>query len=218
MSFLEILAGIWGGFGVTAEVTLLSLAYGIPFALIFGILQYSATGWHRAPITAVIEFWRSSPVVILLFVFYYALPLAGMTLEAMTVSTLVLGLNIGGYGSQSVRAALQALDRGQYEAGMAIGLSRLQTLIWIELPQALKAMIPNFVNLLIQLVKGTALVSLLTLADMTFRAKELALSTFNPTYTYGGLLLSYFVICYPLTILGRQLERRLSVGMEHSRV
>jgi polar amino acid transport system permease protein len=218
MSFLDILAIIWSGAGVTVEVTLLSLAYGIPFALIFGVLQYSATGWQRAPVTAVIEFWRSSPVVILLFVFYYALPLAGLTLQAMTVSTMVLGLNIGGYGSQSVRAALQALDRGQYEAGMAIGLSRFQTLIWVELPQALKAMIPNFVNLLIQLVKGTALVSLLTLTDMTFRAKELAFSTFDPASTYVALLLSYFVICYPLTVLGRQLERRLRVGTERSRV
>lgn len=218
MSFLAILAGIWGGFGVTVKVTLISLAFGIPFALVFGILQYSATGWWRAPITAVIEFWRSSPVVILLFVFYYALPLAGLTLGAMTVGTLVLGLNIGGYGSQSVRAALQALDRGQFEAGMAMGLTRIQTLTLVELPQALKAMIPNFVNLLIQLVKGTALVSLLTLADMTYKAKEIAQVTFDPASAYVGLLLSYFVICYPLTILGRQLERRFGAGMESSRV
>ena len=218
MCFLDILSTIWGGVGVTAEVTVLSLVYGIPFALSFGVLQYSATGWQRAPVTAVIEFWRSSPVIILLFVFYYALPLAGLTLQAMTVSTLVLGLNIGGYGSQSVRAALQALDRGQYEAGMALGLSRLQTLVLVELPQALKAMIPNFVNLLIQLVKGTALVSLLTLADMTLRAKELAQATFDPASAYVALLLSYFVICYPLTIIGRLLERRLRAGTEHGRV
>ena len=218
MSFLAILAGIWGGFGVTAKVTLLSLLYGIPFALVFGVLQYGATGWWRAPVTAVIEFWRSSPVVILLFVFYYALPLAGLTLEAMAVGTMVLGLNIGGYGSQSVRAALQALDRGQYEAGMAMGLTRMETLALIELPQALKAMIPNFVNLLIQLVKGTALVSLLTLADMTYKAKEIAQMTFDPASAYVGLLLSYFVICYPLTILGRRLERRYGAGREAARV
>lgn len=218
MSFPEILSAIWGGFGVTVEVTLLSLAYGIPFALIFGILQYGAKGWHRAPVTIVIEFWRSSPVIILLFVLYYALPLAGLTLQAMSVATLVLGLNIGGYGSQAVRAALQALDRGQYEAGMAMGLTRLQTLMFIELPQALKAMVPSFINLLIQLVKGTALVSLLTLADMTYKAKSIAQMTFDPASAYMGLLLSYFVICYPLTIVGRSLERRLSVAREGSRV
>ena len=218
MSFLDVLAGIWAGFGVTAQVTLLSLAYGVPFALVFGILQYSTTGWERALITSLIEFWRSSPVVILLFVFYYALPMVGLTLQAITVGTLVLGLNIGGYGSQAVRAALQALDRGQHEAGMAMGLTRFQTLTLVELPQALKAMIPTFVNLLIQLVKSTALVSLLSLADMTFRAKEIALSTFDPVATYVGLLVSYFVICYPLTIVGRLCERRLGVAREASGV
>ncbi|KQR77057.1 hypothetical protein ASG35_12365 [Burkholderia sp. Leaf177] len=72
MSFFAILAGIWEGFGVTVEVTLYSLAYGVPFALVFGILQYSATGMRRGAVTSVIEFWRSSPVIVLLFVFYYA--------------------------------------------------------------------------------------------------------------------------------------------------
>lgn len=218
MSFLDILGSIWSGFGVTVNVTLLSLAYGIPFALVFGVLQYSARGGWRVPVTAIIEFWRSSSVVILLFVFYYVLPIAGLTLSALTVSTLVLGLNIGGYGSQSVRAALQALDRGQYEAGMAIGLSRWQTLSLVELPQALRVMIPTFVNQLIQLVKGTALVSLLDLTDMTFKAKAIAQTTFDPAPAYLGLLLSYFVICYPLTILGRRLERQFALGREASRV
>lgn len=218
MSFFDVLSAIWGGFGVTAEVTLLSLAYGVPFALIFGILQFVTQGRTKSAVTIVIEFWRSSPVIILLFVFYYALPLAGLTLQAMSVATLVLGLNIGGYGSQAVRAALQTLDRGQYEAGMAMGLTRIQTLMLIELPQALKAMVPTFVNLLIQLVKGTALVSLITLADMTYKAKSVAQMTFDPASAYMGLLLSYFIICYPLTILGRSLERRLAVGKEGSRV
>lgn len=218
MSFLDVLSVIWSGFGVTAEVTLLSLAYGVPFALIFGILQFATQGWCRHAATIVIEFWRSSPVIILLFVFYYALPLAGLTLQAMSVAALVLGLNIGGYGSQAVRAALQALDRGQYEAGMAMGLTRIQTLMLIELPQALKAMVPTFVNLLIQLVKGTALVSLITLADMTYKAKSVAQMTFDPASAYMGLLLSYFIICYPLTILGRSLERRLAVAKEGGHV
>ncbi|MBB6308592.1 amino acid ABC transporter permease [Xanthobacter tagetidis] len=218
MSFLDVLSVIWSGFGVTAEVTLLSLAYGVPFALIFGILQFTTQGWCRHAATIVIEFWRSSPVIILLFVFYYALPLAGLTLQAMSVAALVLGLNIGGYGSQAVRAALQSLDRGQYEAGMAMGLTRIQTLMLIELPQALKAMVPTFVNLLIQLVKGTALVSLITLADMTYKAKSVAQMTFDPASAYMGLLLSYFIICYPLTILGRSLERRLAVAKEGGHV
>src|SRR3546814_4635012 len=92
---------------------------------------------------------------LLLFVLYYALPDFGIRLSSMTVGAMALGLNIGGYGSQAVRAALQSLDRGQVEAGRALGLHRLHILWLIELPQALSAMMPTFVNQFLQLVKGT---------------------------------------------------------------
>ncbi len=120
----------------------------------------------------------------------------------MTVGAMALGLNIGGYGSQAVRAALQALDRGQVEAGLALGLRRLDVLVAIELPQALVAMLPTFVNQFIQLVKGTAVVSLITLTDMTFRAKEIAELTYNPVGIYTALLLAYLMVCYPATFAG----------------
>lgn len=207
VTFLEILQGIFEGFGITASVTACALLYAIPFAFIFGIAQYFSTGARRLAVTSIIEFWRSSPVLILLFFFYYTLPLWGLTLSAMTVGSMVLGLNIGGYASQTVRAALQAVDAGQAEAGIALGLTRRQVLFDIELPQALAIMVPNFVNQLIQLIKGTALVSLITLADMTFRAKEIAQLEYNPTGVYTGLLLSYFVICYPITLIGHRAEK-----------
>ncbi|MCG8509457.1 MAG: amino acid ABC transporter permease, partial [Rhodospirillales bacterium] len=188
--------------------------YGVPFAFVFGILQYLTKGPTRFAVTCIIEFWRSSPVVILLFVFYYTLPIFGIYMSGMVVSSMVLGLNIGGYGSQAVRAALQALDRGQIEAGSALGLPRSHILFLIELPQAVVAMVPTFMNQIIQLVKATALVSLVTLTDMTFRAKEIAQLEYNPVGIYTGLLLCYFVVCYPVTIVGRWVERRVGAGRE----
>ncbi|HTV70672.1 MAG TPA: amino acid ABC transporter permease [Rhizobiaceae bacterium] len=208
MTQLEIIAGIFQGFQVTATVTLLGLLYAVPFAFFAGVLQYFLTGFRQTLVTAVIEFWRSSPVIVLLFVFYYSLPAFGISLSSMTVASLVLGLNIGGYGSQAVRAALQALPRGQVEAGMALGLKRWTILTHIELPQAIRSMIPTFMNQLIQLIKGTALVSLIALTDMTYRAKELAQIEYNPVGIYAGLLFAYLVLCYPITILGRLLEKR----------
>ncbi|ARP83915.1 ABC transporter [Bordetella genomosp. 9] len=207
MDFFAILGNVWSGFGITASVVALALLYGIPFALVFGTLQHELTGWKRFVVTSIIEFWRSSPIIVLLFVFYYALPMIHIELSALAVGCMVLGLNIGGYGTQAVRAGLQALDPGQKEAGISLGLSPLENLLLIQLPQALRAGIPTYINLLIQLIKGTVLVSLLSLADMTFRAKEIAQVTFMPTTAYTALLLSYFVLCYPLTILGRYLER-----------
>nr|WP_245180596.1 amino acid ABC transporter permease [Cupriavidus sp. LEh25] len=200
------MAGIFEGFKITAIVSALGLLYAIPFALVFGILQHFAKGSARFFITGVIEFWRSSPVIVLLYAFYYSFPAFGINLSAITVGAMVLGLNTGGYGSQSVRAALQALDRGQLEAGLAIGLTRFDVLRFIELPQAITRMIPTFINQAIQLIKGTALVSLITLTDMTFRAKEIAQVQYNPVAIYSGLLLAYFIVCYPVTIMGRRIE------------
>ncbi|RWA51894.1 ABC transporter [Cupriavidus sp. UYMSc13B] len=206
MSFYHVLAGIFEGFRITALISSLGLLYAIPFALLFGILQHFSHGTSRVIITGVIEFWRSSPVIVLLYAFYYSLPAFGINLSAITVGAMVLGLNTGGYGSQSVRAALQALDRGQSEAGLAIGLTRFDVIRFIELPQAITRMIPTFINQAIQLIKGTALVSLITLTDMTFRAKEIAQVQYNPVAIYSGLLLAYFIVCYPVTIMGRRIE------------
>jgi polar amino acid transport system permease protein len=216
MSILGIWLGILEGLGTTATVTVYGLAFAVPFALVFGVAQYLSSGFLRFLVTAIIEFWRSSAVIILLFVFYYALPIVGITLSALTVSAMVLGLNAGGYASQAVRAGLQALDRGQKEAGLALGLSRPAILVLIELPQALVAMSPTFINHLIQLVKATALVSLVTLTDMTFRAKEIAQTEYDPVTIYTSLLLAFFVVCYPIALLGRWVEARVRPGRASS--
>lgn len=207
-----IVAGIFEGFGITASVAICGLLYAIPFAFAFGVLQHLTKGAVHGLVTAIIEFWRSSSVVVLLFVFYYSLPVIGVTLSAFAVGTMVLGLNAGGYGSQTVRAALQTLPAGQVEAGRALGLRRWQILALVELPQSFRAMLPTFVNQIIQLIKGTALVSLITLADMTYHAKEIAQASYNPVGVYSALLIAYFLLCYPVTILGRWLEGRASVG------
>ncbi|CDZ64578.1 amino acid ABC transporter permease [Neorhizobium galegae] len=212
MNFFQIILGIYEGFWITAIVMMLGLLYAVPFALLAGVLQHFSTGATRWVVTGIIEFWRSSPVIVLLYAFYYSLPAFGIYLSAIGVGSMVLGLNIGGYGSQSVRAALQSLSRGQSEAGLALGLGRFQVLRFVELPQAIAAMIPTFINQAIQLIKGTSLVSLLTLTDMTFRAKEIAQVSYNPVAVYSGLLLSYLIICYPVTILGRHMEKSTTKG------
>ncbi len=210
MSTFDIWLSILQGLRITAAVTAYGLVFAVPFALIFGIAQFMTSGITRFVVTAVIEFWRSSAVVVLLFFFYYVLPVVGVSLSAMTVSALVLGLNAGGYASQAVRAGLQSVPAGQREAGMALGLSRPAILLLIELPQGLVAMSPTFVNNLIQLIKATALVSLVTLTDMTFRAKEIAQTDYNPVAIYSALLLAFFAVCYPIALAGRWLEARVN--------
>lgn len=122
---------------------------------------------------------------------------------------MVLGLNMGGYGSQVVRGALAAIEQGQLDAARALGLTRSQALITVELPQALRQMMPTFVNELVELIKLTALVSLITLADPTFRAKQISQITYDPVTIYTCLLITYLIIGYPVVLLGKRLEQRL---------
>jgi polar amino acid transport system permease protein len=125
---------------------------------------------------------------------------------------MVLGLNIGAYGTQVVRGALSAIDRGQIEAGRSLGLSRMKILFLVEMPQALKPMMPSFTNEVIQLIQGTSLVSLVALTDMTFRAKEIGQLTYQPAEIYTALLLCYFIISYPFALLGKRLEAMIPSG------
>lgn len=212
MTFAEILAGLLQGLNITLGVTAVGMLYAVPFAFAGGVLQYTSRGLLYAATTSIIEFWRSTSVVILLFGFYYTLPSFGIRLSGLAVGGMVLGLNIGAYGSQAVRGALQALDKGQSEAGRALGLKDPQILFLIELPQALLAMVPTFINQFIQLVKSTALVSLVTLTDMTFRAQEISQIYYNPPKIYVALLVAYFMICYPATVVGRWVERKVGSG------
>jgi polar amino acid transport system permease protein len=212
LKFIDIFLQILGGLQVTVSITLLGMLFAVPFALVAGIAQWQSRGTARLCVTGLIEFWRSTPVLVLLFLFYYSLPTFGIRLPNLLVGAMVLGTNIGAYGSQVVRASLQSLPKGQVEAGRALGMHRWQILLLIEFPQAVVLMLPSCVNLSIQLVKGTAAASLITLTDMTFQAKEIGQLYYNPPLVYSALLLSYFVICYPMTVLGRALERAFSPG------
>jgi polar amino acid transport system permease protein len=212
MTLEQILLKILEGAGVTLGIAGYALVFAIPFAFVLGTLQYLLHGMARAAVTALIEFWRNNAVIILLYVFYYLMPFAGLKWSAPTVGAFVLGCSAGAYGSQIVRGALQAIPRGQVEAGGALGLRRWHMLGLVEYPQAIRPMLPSFVNELIRLLQSTALVSLLTLADMTFRAKEISQLSHQPGTIYTALLVSYFVVSYPLAVLGRRLEKRVAAA------
>jgi polar amino acid transport system permease protein len=130
----------------------------------------------------------------------------------LIAGVLALGLNAGAYGSEVVRSAILAVDTGQTEAGIALNFTPWQRMLRIILPQAFVMMLPAFGNLQIELLKGTALVSLITLSDLTYQAMILNASTLKTTEIFSLLLIMYFLIAWPLTRGVRWLEQRLSVG------
>ncbi len=132
-----------------------------------------------------VEIFRGTSALVQLFWLFFVLPQFGVMIDAFAVAVLALGLNVGAYGSEVVRGAIKSVARGQWEASIALNMSRAQMLRRIILPQAFIAMIPPWGNLFIELLKSTALVSLITLSDLAFRAQQMNQTTLKtlPIFT-----------------------------------
>lgn len=211
MSFFALIGWMLEGLGVTLTVALYAAFIAFPFALLFGLLEFRLRGVPRWLVSLFIDFWRSSSVIILLFFFFYVGPAFEVYLSAYTVGAVVIGCNIGAYGSQALRSALESIGAGQVEAAQSLGLSRGRILLLIELPQALRKVVPIAGNEIIEIIKTTANVSLIGLSDVTFRAKEAMQVAYQPAEIYTGLILIYVAICLPVALAIHHLVRRAAL-------
>ena len=198
---------------VTIEITLGAAVLAFAMSILFGLARLSPIWLVRALARIYVEFFRGSSALVQLFWLFYVLPHFGILLEPITVGIVGLGLNAGAYGAEIVRGAVIAVDRGQYEAATALNFSRSRTMIRIILPQALVAMMPPFGNLFIELLKGTALVSLITITDITFRAAQLNVFTLQSMEIFSVAINVYLVLALAIIFFMRSMERRLGRGL-----
>ena len=207
----DLLPTMMRGVSVTIRLTLMASALALVVALIAGISRLSDNIFVRVATGIYIEIFRGTSVLVQLFWIYFVLPRLplNITISAFEAGVLALGLNIGAYGAEVVRGALQSVPKGQTEAAIALNMSPTLRMWRIILPQALIRMIPPFGNLLIELLKATSLVSLITLADVTFQTQTLRQSVERTQELYLLLLVVYFTIAYPLTMMVRWLENRI---------
>ncbi len=207
-----LLEGAW----VTIQLTVYSTVLGAFFAFAFGIGKLSHNWAIKAIAIAFIEVFRGTSLLVQLFWLYFALPILGqaigvdLRLPPVVAGTLALSLNIGAYGAEVVRGAIQAVPKSQLEAAKALDFSARQTLWRISLPQAIPEMMPSLGNLAIQNLKDTALVSLISLGDLAFRAEQIRNFTQDSVTVYTLLLFMYFGMALVLTAIMKLLER--SVG------
>lgn len=156
-----------------------------------------------------IELFRASSLLVLLFWVYFALPLAGLELSKTWSAVLAIGLNIGAYGGEIVRSALQAVPRGQYEASIALNVSPFHRLCLIVLPQAIARMLPPMGNLWIEMLKSTSLVYFITMTDLTYEAMILRNNYYTDTPAIFGLLLViYYLLSTCISVPISWLERK----------
>lgn len=210
--FPPLLQGAW----VTVQLTVYSTILGAALAFIFGIGKLSTNWAIKGVSVAYIEVFRGTSLLVQLFWLYFALPLAGMAmgidlrLPPVIAGVLALGLNIGAYGAEVVRGAIQSVHTDQHEAARALNFTPRQTLWTVTIPQAIPEMMPSFGNLAVQNLKDTALVSLISLGDLTFRAEQIRNFTQDSTTIYSMLLLTYFGMALVLTVIMHGLESYVS--------
>lgn len=209
--FAELAPPLLQGLAVTLEIMAGSVVLAVPLALAAGIGRLSSLRPMRWIAAVYVEVFRGTSALVQLFWFYFVLPLFGVQLPAMLVGIVVLALNAGAYGAEVVRGAIRAVPPGQREAGIALNLTRGQIMRRIVVPQAVPAMLPPAGNLLIELLKNTALVSLITITDLTFRGQLLRSETLRTTEIFTLMLLMYFAVALLITGGVRLLERKVRV-------
>lgn len=199
---------------VTLQLTVLGCALALVMAFVAGLGRLSPHAPIRWLATVYIEFFRGTSVFVQLFWAYFVLPLMGVPVTPMQAGVLALGLNVGAYGAEVVRGAVVSVPKEQHEACVALNLTRWQSLRHVILPQALVLMLPTFGNNAIELLKATAVVSLISLADMTFQAQVVRAQTGSTAFPFVAILVLYFLIASAIAALVRGLERRLSAGLD----
>ena len=204
-----LLEGIW----ITISVTGGALAAGLFVGLFLGMMRLSKHMAVSQPALWYIELFRNTPALIQLMWVYYALPiLTGLELNAIMSCTVALSLNISAYLAEIFRGGIQSIERGQVEAARSLGLSFAKTMRKVVLPQAVRRMIPPFVNETVSLIKYSSLVSILGVADLTYQANVLSTTTFRPLEVFSFIALVYLVICTSLSYSAQRIEKRLSVS------
>ena len=211
---LDLLPSLLTGLLVTLQITAGAAVVALVSSFLAGLGRLSGRRTVRGIWRLYVDVFRGTSALVQLFWAYFALPLLGLRLEAVTVGILVLGLNLGSYGSEIVRSAIRSVSQSQYDAAAALNLSRRQTLWRIILPQAALRMIPPFGNLFIELLKGTALVSLISLADLTFRGQTLRAATLRSGEIFALILVLYFLLAQVIARGMRFLESRLAAGRD----
>ena len=196
---------------VTIEITALALILGLVVAALAAAAKMSRSAPLRAIGAVYVSLFRGTPCLIQLFVLYFGGPQIGINLEPFAAGVIGLGLNIGAYMAESIRGALIAVDRGQSEAARTIGFSRFQTLRKVVLPQAARLMIrPLGVNT-VALLKGSALVSTISVVELTYTAQRFIGSTYKPFEIFGVAALLYMVMVYAVARTVDLLDKRFAI-------
>ncbi len=198
------------GIKVTIPLTIIGFFLAMVIALLMALFQYANVKVLKTVARLYIWIFRGTPLLVQLFLAYFGLPKLGIVMDAFPCAVMVFALNEGAYCAETMRSALEAVPKGQIEAGYCVGLNYFQTMIHIVLPQAFRTAFPPLSNSVIGMLKDTSLAATITVADMFQQAERIVGRTYEPLWVYSELALIYLVFSTLLTILQRKSERKLN--------
>ena len=199
---------------VSIPLAVLSFMFGVGIAVITALARLSNNAILRFIFGFYVWIFRGTPLLVQLFIVFYGLPSVGVTLDVWACATIAFSLNVGAYASESVRAAILAVPKGQVEAAASLNMSSAQIFFHIVAPQAFRIAIPPLSNSFIALVKDTSLAASITMVDMFMVAQRIAARTYEPLLLYVEVALIYLVICTVLSGIQVILERKANVHLK----
>ena len=202
--FPILLQGAW----LTILVTLGSLALSTVLGMVWAVMRVSGIRWLANLAATIVNLLRGIPIIVLLFFLYFVMPDFGLSLSAMQASILGLGIAYSAYQSENFRAGIEAVDHGQVEAARAMGMGWPLMMRRVVLPQAVKIVLPPYGNIMIMMLKDSSQASTITVAELALQGKLIATSTFQNATVFSMVAVMYLVMCVPLILFVRHLEKR----------
>ena len=200
------------GAGVTIQITVLSTAIGFVIGLIVGVARISNLRLLRLLAEVYVEFFRGTPLLVQIFLFYFALPVVtGQRIDPFIAAISACGINSGAYVAEIFRAGIQSVDDGQMEAGRSLGMTWLQTMRYIIVPQAFKRVIPPLGNEFIAMLKDSSLVSVIGFEELTRRGQLIIAKTYGSFEIWMSVAVIYLVMTLTISRFVAYLERRYRV-------
>jgi polar amino acid transport system permease protein len=210
---LRYLPLLWKGVLVTLAYTAGSIFLGLIIGLVIGIGRLSRSKLLNIPLIAFIEAFRCTPLLVQIVWFYYALPvLVHVQIPAPVAATMVLSCYTGAFYAEIFRGGIISIEQGQWDAARALGLRPWPMMRKVILPQAIKRMVPPFVNQSITQLKNTSLVSTIAVPDLLYQGTLITADTYRPLEVYTVVALIYFAMLFPSTLLAQAYERYLAKG------
>ena len=200
----------------SARWTLLLTVLALLLGGVLGFVVAIARASRLAPVRALAAGWigliQGIPVLMLLFLSYYGLSLAGVDLPPVFAASVSMAIYASGYLGEIWRGAIQSVAWQQWEASAALAMSRAQQYRYVVLPQAVRIAVPPTVGFIVQLVKNTSIVSIIGVVELARAGNLINNATFQPFKVFGTVALIYFMICWPISLLARRLEGKLNAG------